>query len=197
MTTITTRLALAPAAQDLLFRNAYSASAFSAEPVDPAVIREVYDLVKFGPTALNSQPLRVLVLTPGSARERLVACMSRGNQAKTAAAPLAAVLAADTGFAARLPELFPHKPQTHGWFSAGPDRDRHARFNAILQIGYLLIGLRAAGLATGPMAGFDPARVDREFSPMAACAAFWSSTSATPRPVRLPSGFLACYMRKP
>jgi 3-hydroxypropanoate dehydrogenase len=165
MTATTTRLALAPEAQDLLFRNAHSVSAFSTEPVDLEVIREVYDLVRLGPTALNSQPLRVLVLMAGQARQRLVACMSRGNQAKTAAAPLAAVLAADTGFARRLPELFPHKPETHGWFAAEPDRHRHAHFNATLQSGYFLIGLRAAGLAAGPMAGFDSAAVDREFFP--------------------------------
>ena len=36
---------------------------------------------------------------------------------------------------------------------------------ATLQIGYLIIGIRAAGLAAGPMAGFDAAGVDAEFFP--------------------------------
>jgi len=37
-----------------------------------------------------------------------------------------------------------------------------ARFNATLQIGYCLLGVRAAGLAAGPMAGFDAAGLDED-----------------------------------
>lgn len=40
-----------------------------------------------------------------------------------------------------------------------------ARFNASLQIGYLLLAARAHGLATGPMAGFDADAVTEEFFP--------------------------------
>jgi 3-hydroxypropanoate dehydrogenase len=47
----------------------------------------------------------------------------------------------------------------------GAGREAQARFNAALQIGYLILGIRAAGLAAGPMAGFDPAGVDAEFFP--------------------------------
>jgi nitroreductase len=38
-----------------------------------------------------------------------------------------------------------------------------ARFNASIQLGYLILGIRAAGLAAGPMAGFDAAAVEKEF----------------------------------
>ena len=38
-----------------------------------------------------------------------------------------------------------------------------ARFNASIQIGYFLLAVRAAGLAAGPMGGFDAAGVDEEF----------------------------------
>ncbi|MEV6964041.1 malonic semialdehyde reductase [Hamadaea sp. NPDC051192] len=156
-------LALNRAGQDLLFRTARTANAFTGEPVTEAQIRAIHDLVRLGPTALNSQPLRLLLLRTPSARARLLPHLSGGNRDKTAVAPLTAVLAADTGFPERLPELFPHKPQAATWFGDPEYRENQARFNATLQAGYFLIGVRAAGLAAGPMTGFDAAAVDEEF----------------------------------
>ena len=50
--------------------------------------------------------------------------------------------------------------------AANPDlRQQQARFNAALQAGYFIVGVRAAGLAAGPMGGFDAAGIDREFFP--------------------------------
>jgi 3-hydroxypropanoate dehydrogenase len=165
MTTDLTTLKLAADAQDLLFRQARTATAFTDQPVSAAQIHEIYNLIRLGPTALNSQPLRILLLTTASARARLLPHMSSGNRAKTAAAPLVAVLAADTAFAQRLPHVFPHRPEAQNWFTDEDHRESHARFNATLQIGYLLIGVRAAGLAIGPMAGFNADAVDREYFP--------------------------------
>jgi 3-hydroxypropanoate dehydrogenase len=159
-------LALDRAAQDLLFRAARTANAFTAEPVDDEQVRAIHDLVRYGPTALNAQPLRVLLLRSAPARARLLPYVSAGNRAKTAGAPLVAVLAADVDWHDRLPELFPHQPGARDWFVADPaGREAQARFNAALQIGYLVVGVRAAGLAAGPMAGFDAAGVEREFFP--------------------------------
>jgi 3-hydroxypropanoate dehydrogenase len=159
-------LALDAAAQDLLFRAARTANTFTDEPVTDDQVRAIYDLVKYGPTASNSQPLRIVLVRSTQARERLLPYMSAGNRAKTATAPLVAILAADTGFHEHLPRLYPHRPQAKDWFE-GPEaaagREAHARFSAGLQIGYLIIGIRAAGLAAGPMAGFDARGVDREF----------------------------------
>lgn len=156
-------LALDRAAQDLLFRAARTANTFTSEPVSDEQIVAVHDLVRYGPTALNSQPLRVLVLRSAQARARLLPHVSTGNREKTQSAPLTAVLAADIDFHERLPELFPHRPQAKDWLADREQRMAQARFNAALQIGYLLIGIRAAGLAAGPMAGFDAAAVAREF----------------------------------
>ncbi|GAA3764230.1 malonic semialdehyde reductase [Micromonospora maritima] len=159
-------LALDRAAQDLLFRAARTANAFTAEPVDDAQVRAVHDLVRYGPTAMNAQPLRVLLLRSAAARARLLPYVSAGNRDKTATAPLTAVLAADVDWHDRLPELFPHRPGARDWFTGDPaGRETQARFNAALQIGYLVVGVRAAGLAAGPMAGFDQAGVEREFFP--------------------------------
>ncbi|MGK5675579.1 malonic semialdehyde reductase [Micromonospora sp. URMC 106] len=158
-------LALDRAAQDLLFRAARTADAFTDEPVTDAQVTAIHGLVRYGPTALNGQPLRILLLRSAAARARLLPHVSGGNRAKTAAAPLVAVLAADVDFHERLPELFPHRPRARDWLGDRAERAAQARFNATLQIGYLVVGVRAAGLAAGPMAGFDAAGVQREFFP--------------------------------
>ncbi|WP_428961232.1 malonic semialdehyde reductase [Micromonospora fluostatini] len=159
-------LALDPTAQDLLFRAARTANTFTDEPVTDEQIAAIHDLVRYGPTAYNGQPLRVLLLRSAAARARLLPHLSSANRAKTAAAPLVAVLAADVDFHERLPELFPHRPQARDWLAGDrAQRAAQARLNAALQIGYLIVGVRAAGLAAGPMAGFDPAGVAGEFFP--------------------------------
>ncbi|MBQ1063771.1 MULTISPECIES: malonic semialdehyde reductase [unclassified Micromonospora] len=159
-------IALDRAAQDLLFRAARTANAFTDQPVGDEQVRAIHDLVRYGPTAMNAQPLRVLLLRSAAARARLLPYVSAGNRNKTAGAPLTAVLAADVDWHDRLPELFPHRPGARDWFTGDPaGREAQARFNAALQIGYLLVGVRAAGLAAGPMAGFDAAAVEREFFP--------------------------------
>jgi 3-hydroxypropanoate dehydrogenase len=155
-------LALAPDAQDLLFREARTANTFTDEPVSDEQVAAIYELVKHGPTALNTQPLRVLLVREDT-RERLVKHMSEGNRDKTESAPLVAVLAADTDFHENLERTFPHYPGAKDMFADGDAREQAARFNASLQAGYFLVGVRAAGLAAGPMGGFDAEAVDREF----------------------------------
>jgi nitroreductase len=157
-------LVLDPAAQDLLFREAQTANAFTDEPVTDEQVQAIYDLVKFGPTAFNQTPLRVTLVRSPEARERLVKHMSEGNQAKTAAAPLVAILSADNEFHEELPTLFPAFPQAKDlFFGERPAREGSARLNAALQAAYFIIGIRAAGLAAGPMTGFDPEGVRKEF----------------------------------
>ncbi|MGW5556817.1 malonic semialdehyde reductase [Micromonospora sp. NPDC003944] len=158
-------LVLDRAAQDLLFRAARTANTFTDEPVTDAQVAAIHDLIRYGPTAYNGQPLRVVLLRSAAARARLLPYVSSSNRAKTATAPLVAVLAADVDFHERLPELYPHRPQARDWLADRPARAEQARFSATLQIGYLLVGVRAAGLAAGPMAGFDAAAVTREFFP--------------------------------
>ncbi|MGW5674544.1 malonic semialdehyde reductase [Streptomyces sp. NPDC003860] len=156
-------LALDTAAQDLLFREARTANTFTDEPVTDEQFQAIYDLVKFGPTAFNQTPLRVVLVRSDEARARLLPHMSEGNRAKTATAPLVAVLAADNEFHEELPQLLPHFPQAKDLFSERPVRERNASVNASLQAAYFIVGIRAAGLAAGPMTGFDFAGVQREF----------------------------------
>jgi len=142
----TAQLQLDPAAQDLLFREARTANKFTEEPVTDEQVRAIYELVKFAPTSMNQQPLRVVLVRTDEARARLVEHLSDGNKAKTAAAPLVAILAADVNFHEELPKVFPHFPGAKTMFEAdAAAREQVARFNALLQVGYFI-------LASGPPA---------------------------------------------
>ena len=165
-TTSDTLLELEKDAQDLLFRSARTANAFTDEPVTDEQVRAIHDLVKWGPTAMNIQPLRVVLVRTPDARARLVELMSGNNRPETSIAPLTLILAADVDCHDELHRVFPHATDARDRLDADePGRERMATFNALLQAAYLLVGIRAAGLAAGPMTGFDAAAVDAEFFP--------------------------------
>lgn len=156
-------LELSSDAQELLFRGARTANTFSSEPVTDEQLRAIYDLVKWAPTSMNNQPLRALVVRSDDAKQRLVKHLAEGNRPKTEAAPVTVVLAADADFHDNLPAVFPHAPNAKDLFSDPAGREPVAKLNASLQVGYFILGVRAAGLAAGPMTGFDAAGVDAEF----------------------------------
>lgn len=162
---LTTELVLDKDAQDLLFRSARTANAFTEEAVSETLVQAIHDLVQYGPTAMNAQPLRVVILRDDEAKARLLPHLSEGNRAKTAAAPLVAVLAYDVDFHEHLPVVFPHFPGARDAFADVDGRHRVGRDNAFLQAGYFLLGVRAAGLAAGPMGGYDAAGLDVELFP--------------------------------
>jgi 3-hydroxypropanoate dehydrogenase len=151
--------------QDLLFRQARTPRAFTETPVSDATIRAVYDLIKWGPTGRNGQPLRIVLVRSPEARERLVRHLSPGNRARTMSAPLVALLAVDIDFHDELPTVSPAMTGAREAYADETRRIRAATNSALLQIGYFIVGVRAAGLAAGPMEGFDATGVDQEFFP--------------------------------
>jgi len=163
MTELHEHLILDKNAQDLLFRDARTANTFSDEPVSEEQIAAIYDLVKYAPTSMNMQPLRILLVRTPEARERLVSHLMDGNKAKTSTAPLVAVLAYDPEFHEHLPTQFPHFEAAQSLFKGQEHRFGAASLNASLQVGYFILGVRAAGLAAGPMTGFDAEGIDKEF----------------------------------
>ncbi|MEY9963422.1 3-hydroxypropanoate dehydrogenase [Streptacidiphilus sp. MAP12-16] len=157
-------LVLDAAAQDLLFREARTANTFTDEPVTDEQIQAIYDLVKYAPTSMNQSPLRIVLVRSDDARARLVSHLADGNKDKTAKAPLVAILAADHEFHEELPRLFPHFPQAKDlFFGERPTREASSTLNATLQVAYFILGIRAAGLAAGPMTGFNAAGINKEF----------------------------------
>lgn len=154
------------AGRAMLFTEARTANTFAATPVSDAELTEIWNLAKWAPTSANTQPLRILYVHPGQARERLVKHMKDGNKAKTASAPAVAVLAVDTRFHEYIPTLLPFRPEMKDVFDADEEmRTGTGMFNATLQAGYFILSIRAHGLAAGPMAGFDATGIDAEFFP--------------------------------
>ena len=162
--TVTRRDApISDAALAQLFTEARTRNAWTDRPVAPELLHKLYDLTKFGPTAVNNTPARFVFLTSPEAKARLAPHMSEGNRAKTLQAPVNLIIGHDLDFTDTLAKLFPHAPGAKDWFAGEEARRESAFRNASLQGGYLMIAARALGLDVGPMSGFDPAGVKAEF----------------------------------
>jgi 3-hydroxypropanoate dehydrogenase len=155
--------ALDPISTDVLFRGAHTTYKFSDEPVTDVQLAEIYDLVRYAPSAMNSQPLRITFIRSAEAKARLLPLLSPGNRAKSESAPVVAVLAADTNFHEHLTRTAPQLPNAKAMFTDDDVRERMARFSATIQAGYFILAARAVGLDAGPMGGFDAAAIDAEF----------------------------------
>jgi len=150
-------------ALDTLFRTARTYNGYVDEPVTENDIREIYELVKMGPTSANQQPGRFIWCLSQDAKDKLAAVVSPGNAPKVKAAPATVIIAYDAEFHEHLPELFPHA-DAKSWFAGNTElRERSGFLNATLQAGYFLLAARALGFDTGPMTGFDPKAVDAAF----------------------------------
>jgi len=146
-----------------LFTDARTHNGWSDKPVPASVLHQLYDLTKFGPTAVNSTPARFVFVTSPEAKARLIPLLSEGNQAKSLAAPVNVIIGFDVDFHEHLDHLFPHAPGARDWFGDEAARREGAFRNASLQGGYLTIAARALGLDVGPMSGFDADAVKAEF----------------------------------
>jgi 3-hydroxypropanoate dehydrogenase len=151
-------------ALDTLFRKARTHTVWRDKPVTDDTLRQVYDLMSWGPTSANCQPARILFLRTPEAKKRLLPALSPPNVDKTMQAPVTAVIAYDLLFFESLPRLFPNNPAAREWFSGSPElADVTAFRNGTLQGGYFILAARSLGLDCGPMSGFDNAKVDAEF----------------------------------
>jgi len=155
-------------ALDTLFRKARTQNGFSGKPVSDAQLRELYELMKWGPTTMNTQPARLVFVRTKAGKDRLAPALSPGNRDKTMAAPVTAIIAYDLQFYENLPRTFPNNPNAKAVFE-GEEKAAHVRTTALrngtLQGAYLILAARALGLDCGPMSGFDNAKVDAAFFP--------------------------------
>ncbi len=146
-----------------LFLGARTYNSFQAKDVPDALLRELVDVLKMGPTSANCSPARIIFVKSKDAKERLKPHLSEGNRDKTMAAPVTAIIGYDLEFYDHLPKLFPHT-DARSWFAGKPDHIATTAFrNGTLQGAYLILAARALGLDCGPMSGFDNAGVDRDF----------------------------------
>src|SRR6202171_4477556 len=145
-------------------RSAATPNGGAGRPVEAKTVREVYDLMKWGPTSANSSPARFVFIRSPEAKERLRRAIAPGNVEKTMTAPVTVIIAYDLLFFEKLPKLFPHSPGMRDLFAGNPQLiEATARRNSSLQGAYLMIAARALGLDCGPMSGFDNGKLDEEF----------------------------------
>lgn len=153
---------------DRILRNARTHNVWLPTPVTDQQLREIYDILKWGPTSVNSQPGRIVFVRTPEGKEKLKPALSPGNLDKTMAAPVTAIIAYDTRFYEHLPKIFPHNPAVIDNFR-GAGKEEAARMTAIrngtLQGAYFIIAARALGLDCGAMSGFNNALVDQAFFP--------------------------------
>ena len=154
---------LEPEALAVLFTDARSQNGWLDVPVGDALLRQLYDLVRLGPTSANCSPARFVFIRAEEGKQKLAPALSKGNLEKTMAAPVTVIAAWDKTFYDRLPTLFPHG-DARSWFTGSPAVAHETAFrNASLQAGYLILAARALGLDAGPMSGFDKQKVDAAF----------------------------------
>ncbi len=151
-------------ALDIIFRQARTHNGWTDEPVSDETLKQLYDLMKWGPTSANCSPTRIVFVKSKEAKEKLAPALSEGNLKKTMAAPVTAILGYDVEFYERLPELFPHAPDAKTWFNWSKEWAEQTAFrNGSLQGAYFMIAARSLGLDCGPMSGFDMKKVDDAF----------------------------------
>jgi 3-hydroxypropanoate dehydrogenase len=157
--------ALSDAALDTLFRQARSHNGWLDRPVSDDQLRQIYELMKMGPTSANSCPARLLFVKSDEAKARLKPCLAPGNVEKSMTAPVVAIIGMDLEFYEQLPRLFPHT-DARSWYVGKPEKILDTAFrNSSLQGAYLILAARSLGLDAGPMSGFDADKLNAEFFP--------------------------------
>lgn len=147
-----------------LFGAARSQNGWHDDPVSDEDLRRAFEIAQWGPTSMNSQPMRLLLVRSSGAKERLMPALAPGNVDKVRTAPVVAIIAHDQRFYDHLPRTFPHNTGARDLFASNEALAEATAFrNGTLQGAYFMIALRAIGLDVGPMSGFDPAKVDAEF----------------------------------
>lgn len=150
---------------DTLFRNARSYSFWQDKPVNDEQLHQLYELMKWGPTAANSCPVRIVFVKSEAAKQKLKPCLNEGNVDKSMSAPVVAIIGMDLEFYEQLPKLFPHT-DAKSWYAGKPEKiEQSAYLNSTLQGAYFIMAARSIGLDCGPMSGFDNAKMDAAFFP--------------------------------
>ena len=150
-------------ALDQIFREARSYNGWHDKPVGEDQIRQIYELLKMGPTSANSQPGRFVWCVSQESRDKLAEFASEGNVEKIKSAPAVVVIGYDIDFHEELPWLFPHT-DAKSWFEGDEEgRIAGAKRNSALQGAYLIVAARAIGLDCGAMSGIDLDKVTDHF----------------------------------
>lgn len=154
---------LASATLDQLFLKARSHNAWLEREVTDEQLQQLYGLLRQGPTSNNCSPARLVFVRSAAAKQRLLPALKGHNGEKMLQAPVTVIVAYDTRFFERLPELFPIYDAAAAYRDNPAAAEAAALRNSSLQGAYLMLAARALGLDCGPMSGFDNAQVDAAF----------------------------------
>lgn len=158
--------ALSPESIDRLFKSHRTVNRFTDREVTDEQLKEIYELTKMGPTAFNSQPLRVTFLRSAESRQRLLPFMAESNREKTEKAPITAIMSFDTDWSEKFPKFNQRAAGMVDFFRENKDiRMRSGILSAAIATGYFITAIRALGLSAGPMTGGDFEGITKEFFP--------------------------------
>lgn len=147
-----------------LFHEPRTAYSFTDEPVTDEQLRRIQELTFYGPSAFNSQPLRITWIKSPEARERLISHLMDGNKPKAESAPMIALLSADHGWVEKADTFNPNSAEfIKGYYGDENLAKPTADMNAHIQAGYFITAIRALGLDAGPMTGADFEGLKKEF----------------------------------
>ena len=157
-------VALDTPALDQLFLKARTHNGWTDQAVSDETLARLYELTRQAPTAFNACPARFVFVRSPEGKEKLKATLMPGNVDKTMQAPVVAIVAIDTQWFERLPELCPM--DVVGMFRSNPELAQITGMRSgTLQGAYLIMAARALGLDCGPMSGFDAPALDKAFFP--------------------------------
>jgi 3-hydroxypropanoate dehydrogenase len=150
-------------ALDILFRKARTHNGWVEETLPDQAFKDIYDLMKWGPTSANISPARFVWVASKDGKEKLAALAMPTNGEKIKKAPVTVIIGYDLDFPDLVPKLFPHNPGAKDWFADPGFRESSAFRNSSLQGAYLMLAARSLGYQCGPMSGFNQAGVDEAF----------------------------------
>ena len=136
---------------------------FSNKEIGDEVLKELYELTKWGATSFNCSPLRLVFLKSEEAKNRIDPYLMDANKVNVKKAPVCVIIGMDAKFFKDLPKNF--KAVDAKVFFENNEELAHATAfrNSSLQAGYFLKAVNALGLDAGSMSGFDNKGVDSEF----------------------------------
>lgn len=151
-------------ARNTLFTEARTANLFLDKPVESQLLKEIYELMKWGPTSMNGCPARISFVTTPAAKKRIMPALVDGNIKRVKSAPVVAIIGMDMEFYHYLPTMYPPAPENKKIFENSEiAAQMTALRNSTLQGAYFIMAARAVGLDCGPMSGFDNVYIDQEF----------------------------------
>ena len=152
-------------ALDTLFINARSHNGWLNSMVSDEQLKQIYELMKYGPTAANTCPARITFIKSAEAKNKFKTHLDEGNVDKAMSAPVVAIISYDIEFYEKLDYLFPHT-DAKSWYKGKPDKIKAVgEMNATLQGAYFMMAVRSVGLDCGPMGGFNNETLDQAFFP--------------------------------